>query len=79
MVKDDFNILVGSTLRELRKELKLTQYDVAVLMDVTPQVISDYERGRFSPTLFWIHKYCTHLGSDLSKFLTLFNEKLNLL
>jgi len=73
--KDDFNILIGQALRNSRKELKLTQYDVAVLMDVTFQVISDYERGKFSPTIFWIHKYCIATGYDFGKFLEVFSDK----
>jgi|GEM_PF-5163816 len=56
--------------------MKLTQYDVAILMDVTYQVISDYERGRFSPTLFWVHNYCEKTGYDFGKFLSVFSEKI---
>lgn len=42
---------IARRIRSRRKELKLSQRQLARLVGVTPYLISEYERGRRSPSL----------------------------
>jgi len=42
---------LGARLRESREDLRLTQAEVALLVDVTPNTISMIERGHSIPSL----------------------------
>lgn len=56
----------GIRLKELRKELKLTQLKLATILNTTQSVIADYEKGRYliaTPFLYTIcQKY--HISAD---------------
>ncbi|HIZ03374.1 MAG TPA: helix-turn-helix transcriptional regulator [Candidatus Borkfalkia avistercoris] len=41
----------AQNLKELRKENKLSQKDVAKIIDVTQQCVSEWEKGNMEPTL----------------------------
>lgn len=41
------NKAVGKRIREIRKSNKLTQEELAEILDVTPNAIRDYERGSY--------------------------------
>ena len=43
--------LLGDSLTRRREELKLTQLEVAELVNTTTRAISDYETGKRVPTL----------------------------
>lgn len=60
---DNYNeinkIICGTRIKELRKELKLTQVKLASILNTTHSVIADYERGRYliaTPFLYTICK-----------------------
>jgi len=53
----DVNIyMVGGNIRHLRKELGLTQEELASRVGLTQAQISDYERGRRTPSLHSLDK-----------------------
>ena len=43
-------------IQEYRKKLKLTQQDLATLVDVTRQTIISLEQGRYNPSLELAYK-----------------------
>ena len=47
---------VGGNIRHLRKELGLTQKELAFRVGLTQAQISDYERGRRTPSLHSLDK-----------------------
>jgi len=48
-------------IQEYRKKLKLTQQDLAELVDVTRQTIISLEQGRYNPSLELAYKIKTDL------------------
>jgi transcriptional regulator with XRE-family HTH domain len=70
MQKSEFNSLLGNYIRKLRQDKKLTQLDLASMMDINPQNISAIERGEVSPTLFWISCLCQCLEIELKDFIS---------
>jgi len=51
--------IVGQNLKDFRKENKLTQTKLAIMLNTTQSVIADYERGRYfiaTPFLYTICK-----------------------
>lgn len=45
----DIRVLFGRHLKRLREDRELTQEELAEAIGVTPQHLSDIERGRYSP------------------------------
>lgn len=43
-------------IKEYRKELKITQEELAEVVDVTRQTIIALEQGRYNPSLFLAYK-----------------------
>ena len=52
----------GQVIRERRKSMCMTQAELATKMGVTPQTISQYERGLKNPKHKTIEKYAKALG-----------------
>lgn len=77
MDKAEFNKSIGIHLRETRIKHGLKQDEVAVRMDVTYQVVSDYERGKYTPTIIWIEKFCNAINLEPIVFFQEFYEKRN--
>lgn len=75
MDKLQLNKILGNHIRVTREEKKLTQAELAALMNVNPQNISSYERGERCPSIFWITKLCEALEINPIKFMTLFYEQ----
>lgn len=51
--------IIGENLKKFRKEKKLTQKELALLLNTTQSVIADYEKGRYfiaTPFLYTICK-----------------------
>ncbi len=49
---------IGQKIRELRKARKLTQDELATLLDVSPSAVGMYEQGRRSPNKDMLVKLC---------------------
>jgi transcriptional regulator with XRE-family HTH domain len=45
----EIRALFGARLKQLREEKELTQEQLAEVIDVTPQHLSDIERGKYAP------------------------------
>ena len=56
MEKLEFNQKFGAYLKKLRVDRNLTQADIAADMGINPQNVSEIERGKVSPTLYWIDR-----------------------
>ena len=52
------NLLSGQRLKEFRKENKITQSKLALFLNTTHSVISDYERGRYLIATPFLYQIC---------------------
>lgn len=55
----------GATLKDARKRRKITQGQLYARSGICQNSISDYERGRCSPTLLKLHRLAKGLGCDV--------------
>ncbi len=60
--KKEINIQIGEQVRIAREQAKMTQEMLAEKIDVSPQYISDLERGVVGIALPTLKKLCTTLG-----------------
>ncbi len=60
--KKEINIQIGEQVRLAREQAKLTQEVLAEKIDVSPQYISDLERGVVGISLPTLKKLCCALG-----------------
>lgn len=60
---------IGNRLRELRKEKKLTQRDLAFACGKDPQSIERVENGKSNPTIFYLYELSTALNIPLKDLL----------
>lgn len=66
------NQFKGEKLKSLRKQLHMSQEDLALLLDVSPSIISSYERGTRTPTIDGMINLCSVLNLEPDYF---FNDK----
>lgn len=59
----------GAKLREIRKEAGLTQYDLAPIVGITQNRVSDIERNVTDPTTVEIDAFAEALNIPISAFL----------
>lgn len=52
-------------IQELRKERRLSQADLADVMDVTRQTIISLEKGRYNASLELAHKLAKYFGLSI--------------
>ncbi len=52
----DLNIALGFNIKKARKKLKMSQVELAKLMDVDKSYISNLENSKGNPTLNTLHK-----------------------
>lgn len=70
MKSHPFNKLFGEFVRMKRKQLNLSQQQLAYKMGLDYQYISRVERGLISPTLFWIVGLSKVLETTLDQFVS---------
>lgn len=71
---------IGSKLKQLRREKKMTQQEVAERLGITRSTISNYEIGRRSPHLTDLQKLAEIYGAGLEIFgITQTDEVLDLI
>lgn len=76
MNKSHFNECLGTFVREKRKQLKMSQSELAAKLENNFQNVSRLERGEVSPTLFWFFKLADAFGQEPNRLLTEFEEYL---
>ena len=75
--KKEINIQLGEQVRLAREKAKLTQEQFAEIIDVSPQYISDLERGIVGISIATLKRVCVALGisSDQILFGTAFKNR----
>ena len=75
--KKEINIQIGEQIRLAREQAKLTQEQFAERIDVSPQYISDLERGVVGISIPTLKRACVALGvsSDQILFGTVAEER----
>ncbi|MCI8526120.1 MAG: helix-turn-helix domain-containing protein [Oscillospiraceae bacterium] len=59
--KKEINIQIGEQVRRAREQARLTQEQLAECIEVSPQYISDLERGVVGISLPTLKRLCTNL------------------
>lgn len=54
-------------IKDLRKERKLTQEDLAKICGVTRQTIISLENGKYNPSIFLAHKIASLFDTNIEK------------
>lgn len=67
--KKEINIEIGGQVKIVREEAKLTQEQLAERIDVSPQYISDLERGVVGISLATLRRLCVTLGISADQIL----------
>lgn len=60
-VKKEINIQIGEQIKSAREQAKLTQEQFAERIDVSPQYVSDLERGVVGVSITTLKRICTVL------------------
>ena len=68
-VKKEINIQVGEQIKLAREQSKLTQEQFAERIDVSPQYVSDLERGVVGVSIATLKRICTVLGVSSDQIL----------
>lgn len=76
-IKKEINIQIGEQIKTARERAKLTQEQFAELVNVSPQFVSDLERGVVGISISTLKRACTVLGisSDQILFGTESNDR----
>ena len=67
--KKEINILIGEQIRFAREKAKLTQEQFAERIEVSPQYISDLERGVVGISIPTLKRACVALGTSSDQIL----------
>ena len=65
---------INETIRSRRKQLGLTQEELADAVEVTRQTIISLENGRYNASLLLAHKIAKYFGSSIEEIF-LFEEE----
>ena len=60
--------ITGMKVQIARKRLKLSQQEVAELIDRSIETVSNIERGKTSPTVETLERLCNHLNLPILDF-----------
>ncbi len=69
MEKKELNIQIGRQVRVAREQARLTQEQLAERVDVSPQYVSDLERGVVGLSIQTLKKLCAALGARSDQIL----------
>ena len=67
--KKEINIQIGEQIRLAREQAKLTQEQLAERIEVSPQYISDLERGVVGISIPTLKRACIALGTSSDRIL----------
>ena len=68
-VKKEINIQIGEQIKLSREDRGMTQEQLAEAIEVSPQYISDLERGVVGVSIPTLKRLCTHLGVSSDRIL----------
>ena len=68
MKEKEFNIRLGKTLREERKRIGYSIYDVAERIGVSKSTVSYWENGERTMSALYLKMYCDVLNIGLDDF-----------
>ena len=71
MESQEFLIAVGSIIRSRRKELRLSQEQLAEQANLHPTYISEIERGKVNASIYCFQTIANALGLEFADFLLL--------
>jgi len=57
--------ILGDIIKSRRKELKITQIDLALISEISTKQLSNIEQGKVSPTIDMLSKICETLGLSI--------------
>jgi len=57
--------ILGDIIKSRRKELKLTQVDLALISEISTKQLSNIEQGKVSTTIDMLSKICETLGLSI--------------
>jgi len=57
--------ILGDIIKSRRKELKITQIDLALISEISTKQLSNIEQGKVSPTIDMLSKICETLGFSI--------------
>jgi transcriptional regulator with XRE-family HTH domain len=69
-------VKIGAHLAQLRKQHQLSQGQLAILLGVTPQAISKWERGKSMPTFSLLLRICEILDTTPDALFLLVHEEM---
>lgn len=69
MKTQELKNLIGSKIKERRKQMKLSQEDLANALGINQSMISNYETGRFMPEFPMQVKIFDYLGVSFSELI----------
>lgn len=67
--KKEINVQIGQNIRSVRENAKLTQEQFAEAVEVSPQYVSDLERGVVGVSVGTLKRICTVLGVSSDRIL----------
>lgn len=68
-VKKEINIQIGEQIKSAREQARMTQEQMAERIEVSPQFVSDLERGVVGISLTTLKRVCTVLGVSSDQIL----------
>lgn len=68
-VKKEINVQIGEKIKAAREHAKMTQEQLAEYIDVSPQYISDLERGVVGVSISTLKRLCIALGVSSDQIL----------
>lgn len=67
--KKEINIQIGEQIKVAREQARMTQEQMAERIEVSPQYVSDLERGVVGTSLATLKRVCTALGVSSDRIL----------
>lgn len=67
--KKELNVQIGEQVRNARERARLTQEQLAELLDVSPQYISDLERGIVGISIATLKRLCVATNTQSDRIL----------
>ncbi len=69
------NKIIGNTYKQIRKNKKFTQEEVAEKSDLTPEYLSKFENGKYNASIYNIILLCKAINTNPTQLFNQFFEK----